>query len=242
MKKIIVYVLLMVALCFNSKIIRADISEVTTVQEEMTLQKETQTDKSIERSKHKIVFYNSINGKKKEVYVDDGSKVKEYIPKLKKKYTYQGWMEKDTGKIFSFNQIIEKDYELTMVYSVPMREGGKTFIIGLDWNYGGIFKTTQAFTMGNSATIDEPSDPSRVGYVFEGWYTKKHGGEKWDFKNNVISKGVCLYAHWKSLKNMRSDEYNKSPKTGYNMRTIIEIFLISLFVGMIASILIKKEK
>ena len=48
-------------------------------------------------------------------------------------------------------------------------------------------------------TIEEPNDPTRNGYRFEGWYKEINYTNKWDFDVDVVEKSLVLYAKWSSL-------------------------------------------
>ena len=52
-----------------------------------------------------------------------------------------------------------------------------------------------------NGTADEPSAPVKSGYIFDGWYTAKTGGYKWNFSTPVTETMVTdgtltLYARW----------------------------------------------
>ena len=53
-------------------------------------------------------------------------------------------------------------------------------------------KTSASYEHG--ATIEE-TIPTKVGYIFEGWFTAAEGGEKWNFATPLTSD-LTLYAHW----------------------------------------------
>jgi uncharacterized repeat protein (TIGR02543 family) len=45
--------------------------------------------------------------------------------------------------------------------------------------------------------ITEASGVTRIGYKFQGWYTKKSGGKKIKSTTEMPIKNVTCYAHWK---------------------------------------------
>ena len=47
--------------------------------------------------------------------------------------------------------------------------------------------------------VTPPADPKADGYQFEGWYTQKNGGVKFDFGQS-ITEDVTVYAHWSEVK------------------------------------------
>jgi uncharacterized repeat protein (TIGR02543 family) len=43
--------------------------------------------------------------------------------------------------------------------------------------------------------VTKPSDPTRTGYVFQGWFTDATGGTAYDF-SQPVDHGMVLHAHW----------------------------------------------
>lgn len=52
--------------------------------------------------------------------------------------------------------------------------------------------------------VSQPSDPTRKGYIFTGWYTDEECTEAWDFENDLVTGETNLYAGWEK------DPYNYS--------------------------------
>ncbi len=78
----------------------------------------------------------------------------------------------------------------------------------------------------NGEKVNQPSDPTREGYTFGGWYRKPSCLEtdKWDFTKNNVTADITLYAKWTANKytvtfkidgevyKTQSVEYDKAPK------------------------------
>ena len=56
-----------------------------------------------------------------------------------------------------------------------------------------IQRATQKVRYGSKAS--RPADPTRAGHTFQGWYTARDGGSRYDFSRTVTGD-VTLYAHW----------------------------------------------
>ena len=70
------------------------------------------------------------------------------------------------------------------------------YTVTFDLNYGSDSKyDSKTVEAGN--TVSKPSNPTRTGYTFDGWYTEKTGGKQFDFKTGIVSD-LTLYAHWTS--------------------------------------------
>lgn len=72
----------------------------------------------------------------------------------------------------------------------------KTYTVTFDLNYGSDTRY-DAKTVKEGETVSKPSNPTRSGYSFSGWYAEKSGGKQFDFKTG-ITKDLTLYAHWTS--------------------------------------------
>ncbi len=46
------------------------------------------------------------------------------------------------------------------------------------------------------STVNEPDDPTREGYVFEGWFKEAECSNRWDFDKDTVNKDTILYAGW----------------------------------------------
>ena len=67
-----------------------------------------------------------------------------------------------------------------------------TYTVSFDSN-GGSAVASQSVRYGSKAT--QPANPTRAGHTFQGWYTARSGGSKYDF-GTAVTGDVTLYAHW----------------------------------------------
>lgn len=107
-------------------------------------------------------------------------------------YTWGGWYT-DAGLTvpYTFDTMPFHNLVLYAKWVAP------TFNVTFDLNGGdGVAPTTQEVEKYKTAT--SVADPSRQYYNFDGWYTAKEGGERYDWSQPVTSD-TTLYAHW-SLK------------------------------------------
>ena len=61
-------------------------------------------------------------------------------------------------------------------------------------NYNGA-KTVPSQKIADGECAEEPANATRTGWILTGWYTKKAGGEKFDF-STPITEDITLYAQW----------------------------------------------
>lgn len=87
-----------------------------------------------------------------------------------------------------------KEFEVQLPGEDTPLGGEATCTVTFAYNYGnkGTYETAEVNV---GETVDKPSNPSRSGYSFAGWYTKAVGGEKFDF-DTEITENITLYAQW----------------------------------------------
>ncbi|WP_159635838.1 InlB B-repeat-containing protein [Erysipelothrix anatis] len=73
------------------------------------------------------------------------------------------------------------------------------------------------------AKVVKPSDPTRSGFTFAGWYTSPTFETLWDFDTDTVQNTMILYAKW-------NQEETVLPATGYAENT-------SIFVGGVVAVL-----
>jgi uncharacterized repeat protein (TIGR02543 family) len=68
-----------------------------------------------------------------------------------------------------------------------------TITVTFDYNYSGYTATTVTLT--NGQTLTYPTNPTRIGYVFTGWYTNSSCTSRYSFSGS-ITEDITLYAGW----------------------------------------------
>ncbi|OFG63575.1 InlB B-repeat-containing protein [Listeria monocytogenes] len=124
--------------------------------------------------------------------VNYDSLIQEPTALTKDGYTFTGWYDAETGGNkwdFAANKMPAKNVTLyarfsTNAYTATFDKEGTT--------------TTQAVDY--DSLLTEPTEPTKDGYTFIGWYDAETGGNKWDFATNKMpAKNMTLYARF-SLK------------------------------------------
>ena len=176
---------------------------------------------------YNVTFVDKINHTKKVIKVEKDKTVEEIEVKneqirLKgnKIKIFNYWADK-SGKKYNFNKKIKNDITLYAKYYVESiyEKNFAKYSVKFDSQGGTFINSTSS-----NGLVKEPKKPYRQGYSFLGWYTKKDGGEKWNFKKDYAKNNLTLYAHW-NMVGYKSGMI--SPKTGYNYELIYEILIIS---------------
>ena len=55
--------------------------------------------------------------------------------------------------------------------------------------------------------INQPEDPTREGYTFDGWYKDIYLKNEWNFDNDVVTDNMTLYASWQKGSPMSSSDF-----------------------------------
>ncbi len=205
-----------------------------------------QSDIPIEEIKSHTVAFNLNYGKNdtyKTATVNDGDTTEKPSDPTRTQYKFKGWYkEKSGGKVFDFTTKITDDITLYAHWistssggsggsgggssssgSRPSGgnnpSGGNTgdsvtkYTVTFDSN-GGSAVASQTINSGSRAT--EPSEPTRNGYQFIGWYTSIGTlGNKYNF-NTAVTSDLTLYASWQPKKIITSPGlYMTPPEDGH---------------------------
>ncbi|MCM1131606.1 MAG: InlB B-repeat-containing protein [Roseburia sp.] len=54
-------------------------------------------------------------------------------------------------------------------------------------------------TLTEAGIVSQPKEPTKEGYVFEGWYKDSAKTTLWDFSKDVVSKSTTIYAKWAKI-------------------------------------------
>ncbi|ECC0866194.1 InlB B-repeat-containing protein [Listeria monocytogenes] len=104
-------------------------------------------------------------------------------------YTFDGWYDAETGgKKWDFAQDKMPANPVTLYARFTMNNYIATF------NNDG---TTTTQTVDYQEALTEPTEPTKDGYTFEGWYDAQTGGTKWNFATNKMpANNITLYARY----------------------------------------------
>ena len=103
-------------------------------------------------------------------------------------YTFEGWYTAKSGG----SQVYMGTVMGASNATVYAHWTANTYTATFDSN-GGSAAASQKVQYGSR--ISRPADPTRTGYTFQGWYTAKNGGTRYDFDKDVTGN-VTLYARW----------------------------------------------
>ena len=102
-------------------------------------------------------------------------------------YTYGGWYTDEAlTTAFDFTAAIKENITLYAKWTI------NSYKVGFNTNGGSTIATK---TVEYDTAVTEPSDPTKAGYTFVGWYTDRELTKAYDFSGKV-TRSFTLYAKW----------------------------------------------
>lgn len=172
-----------------------------------TTQQESEINKDYNLKYHKVIFNTADGLSSIQQIVEHGrTAMKPENPK-REGYSFAGWYTDDVlSKPYDFTTIITDDINL---YAKWNNQYKVSFIS----NGGGALETQM---IENGDKVIQPSDPTKYGMLFDGWYTDSTLKNKYDF-NTSVDSDITLYARWKSdYKNTATSPIVQYINSGYS--------------------------
>ena len=141
-------------------------------------------------------FINSKDSGVSFTYNDKYVNVRNLKPELKVYEEFGGWLVNDLAY---FDAIpVEELYDLMLsanenIVILNPKIDKKSYLVSFNSN-GGTYVSSQNIKYGDN--IEKPTDPSKDGYKFEGWYEDENFTSSWDFENDKVEQSISLYAKW----------------------------------------------
>ncbi|MCX4379754.1 MAG: InlB B-repeat-containing protein [Lachnospiraceae bacterium] len=66
----------------------------------------------------------------------------------------------------------------------------------VEYNATGGSQETYSVLLSSGMIMKEPKQPTNEGYMFDGWYINEEYTTKWNFKTDVVTENITLYAKW----------------------------------------------
>ena len=114
----------------------------------------------------------------------------------KEGYTFSGWWLNDTDA-FAWEKVITQETHVKAHWTKvdPDRPDGHTTYVVTYHSNGGTEIGPQTIVEG--ATAPKPTDPTKIGYTFVGWYTEEALTTAYNF-SKAVNSNIDLYAKWKA--------------------------------------------
>lgn len=127
------------------------------------------------------------SGSEVDFVIDPDGKLVEPEDPVKDHHTFEGWYKDPECTIpWDFNDKVTDDVEIYPKWEKITHQ------VTFNSNSGSAVGTQ---AVGDGETVTRPSDPTRTGFTFGGWYTDTGCTAIYDFSTPVVS-GFTLYAKW----------------------------------------------
>ncbi|EAD7087160.1 LPXTG cell wall anchor domain-containing protein [Listeria monocytogenes] len=128
----------------------------------------------------------------------------------KQGYTFDGWYDAETGgNKWDFKTMKMPANDVTLYAHFTINNYQANFDID-----GSVTNETITY----DTLLNEPTAPTKQGFLFDGWYDAEVGGTKWDFNTmKMPANDIILYAHFSKetpLIPSPSDESDSKPTNG----------------------------
>ncbi|WP_141505113.1 InlB B-repeat-containing protein [Paenibacillus luteus] len=118
-----------------------------------------------------------------------------YVPE-KEGYTFEGWYN-DTSYSTPWDPRFNAVLGNMTLYAKWTAIPAATYTVTYDTQGGSAVAAATGVSAG--AKIAKPTDPTRVGHTFEGWYGEASYTTLWSFGTDTVSGNMTLYAKWTAI-------------------------------------------
>ncbi|MEG2658934.1 MAG: InlB B-repeat-containing protein, partial [Clostridiales bacterium] len=119
-----------------------------------------------------------------------------------------------------------------------------TFTVTFNTNGGSAVADITGVVSGSK--INKPTDPTKKGYTFGGWYTDNKFATAWEFDKSTVTANTTLYAKWNAETGAAvATSANNNPKAGDEGIPIAYFIIFGIAfigVGTAAGVLIWRKK
>jgi uncharacterized repeat protein (TIGR02543 family) len=125
--------------------------------------------------------------------VSAGATITKPIDPTRAGFTFAGWY-REAGHETPWDFATDKVTANTTLYAKWTLNPVVTYTVTYDSQEGSAVDSVTGVSVG--ATIMKPTNPTRAGYTFEGWYREAGHETPWDFTTDTIVGDITLYAKW----------------------------------------------
>lgn len=156
-----------------------------------------------------VALYSKLNGyDDEELYKSNCDAIYKPADPVREGYTFLGWSSKDPRTNVDAKNYIQKFDKLKFISwteGEPAQEyntSTATFYALWEQNECTVsFDTNGAGEIGSQtlepySKVIEPTEPTKAGYEFKGWFTDDTFTTEWDFENDVVTSNITLVAKW----------------------------------------------
>ena len=108
-------------------------------------------------------------------------------------YTFNGWYQDE-------DCTDEWDFETDTVYgNITLYAGWTKIVYTVTFQSNGGSEVAPASNIISGSKLTKPTDPTKNGYTFTGWYKDDDCTDEWDFDTDTVTGTRTLYAGWDEI-------------------------------------------
>ena len=165
----------------------------------------------ISKSSYNVTYDSNGGSNVSQGSVEEESLIQKPADPTKEGYTFAGWYTDETFKTewnFDTDKMPSKDITLYAKWNV------NNYNVTYDSNGG---TSVPQESVEYNAKVSKPTDPTKEGYTFAGWYTDETFKTEWNFDTDKMpSKDITLYAKW----TLKWSGMNNAPVINVENKTI----------------------
>lgn len=152
------------------------------------------SESNVEVQKFVVTFM--VDGVASTLEVEEGGKAAKPADPEKADYIFTGWFTDELCEnAYDFNSEVNGSFTLYAGFEEDVSK--KEWTVTFDLN-GGTLDANLTQTIKNGMTVSEPTDPTKDGYKFVGWFTELTGGVEYDFSTPVYANDT-IYAVYEEI-------------------------------------------
>ena len=159
------------------------------------------TEETPEVTKYTVTFDSNGGSTVESIEVENGKKITKPIDPTKEGYTFLGWFLGDEEWSF-VGYVVTENMTLVAKWEEVIEPVVKTYTVTFNSNGG---TSVTSITVEENNVINQPTNPTRSGYTFGGWYKESTFENAWIFANEVVTSNITLYAKWNKIEDPQGD-------------------------------------
>lgn len=130
-----------------------------------------------------------------QIGLKTGAYVNKPAEPVKEGYTFAGWYKEiECSTIWKFADDTISGHTTLYAKWNEIEKEKELYTVTFDTQGGSLVESQSNLEKG--VLVKEPEIPTKQGYYFEGWYTELEYETAWNFKQDVVSQDITLYAKW----------------------------------------------
>jgi uncharacterized repeat protein (TIGR02543 family) len=141
------------------------------------------------------------------ITADEGTVVEKPTDPTRSGYTFSGWFSAASGgTLYSWPRTLNADLTIHAQWRDNSQPAPTQYTLSFN-SHGG--STVAAITVDEGTVVEKPTDPTRSGYTFNGWFSAGSGGTLYTWPH-TLTADVTMHAQWQDTSDPGPTQYTIS--------------------------------